>query len=187
MKSSVISNTKKKSSSVVATKSDQLVISVLLRIAVYTFGSVIPLAAVIDSNLSTMEKVVVGVLGLIGLLVFETSSRGTIFKPEIEEEVVIESIYNEVRPDAYRVDGQSTAGIAISESKRQGRQLLNGIRRVSKIIQTEAYGRPGLQPLAVLDLYGPETVGVEAGLLPSAHYPSDHLSIAADFQLRWEK
>lgn len=44
--------------------------------------------------------------------------------------------------------------------------------------------RPGLQPVSVLDLYTAEQVG--EALMPSADYPSDHLAIAADFQLLWD-
>ena len=67
------------------------------------------------------ERVLVSMLAVIGLLVkFEVSSRGTIFKPEIEEEVVLESIFNEVRPDGDNIAGQSTTGMAITASRRQG-------------------------------------------------------------------
>jgi hypothetical protein len=174
-------------SSVVATKSDQLVISVLLRFVVYTFGGIIPITAVIDSSLSPQERVVVSMLAVIGLLVFEVSSRGTIFKPEIEEEVVLESIFNEVRPDGDNIAGQSSTGMAITASRRQGRELLKEVRKLSKRIQTEVYGRPGLQPLAILDLYGPGEVTEGGDLLPNDKYPSDHLSLGADFELLWNK
>jgi hypothetical protein len=174
-------------SSVVATKSDQLVISVLLRFVVYTFGGIIPITAVIDSSLSLQERVLVSMLAVIGLLVFEVSSRGTIFKPEIEEEVVLESIFNEVRPDGDNIAGQSSTGMAITASRRQGRALLKEVRKLSKRIQTEVYGRPGLQPLAILDLYGPGEVAEGGDLLPNDKYPSDHLSLGADFELLWNK
>lgn len=173
--------------SVVATKSDQLVISVMLRLVVYTFGGIIPITAVIDSSLSFQEHILVSVLALIGLLVFEASSQGTIFKPEIEEEVVLESIFNEVRPDGDNIAGQSTTGMAITASRRQGKEILKEVRKLSKRIQTDVYGRPGLQPLAILDLYGPDAVAEGGDLLPSDSYPSDHLSVAADFELLWNR
>ena len=43
---------------------------------------------------------------------------------------------------------------------------------------------PVLQPLDVLDLYGTEVIG-PSGLISSG-YPSDHLAIAATFQMDWD-
>eukprot|EP01036_Dinobryon_divergens_P035365 gene35365-45806_t len=45
------------------------------------------------------------------------------------------------------------------------------------------HGHPGLRPLALLDLFTETQLGPQ--LLPSEMYPSDHIAIAADFQLEW--
>jgi len=37
--------------------------------------------------------------------------------------------------------------------------------------------------VAVLDLFSDEEVGPQ--LLPNSNYPSDHVAIAADFELEW--
>ena len=179
----------KSSSSLVATKSDQLVISALLRLAVYTFGGIIPIVAIIDSSLTGPEKAFVSFIGVVGLLIFEASSQGTIFRPEIEEEAVIENIYSEVRPGGDLYAAQSTTGQYITESRQKGKQFLQEVRRFSKVIQTPGTnnGRPGLQPLAILDLYGPGDIKEGGDLLPNQAYPSDHISLAADFELKWEK
>jgi len=73
-------------------------VSLLLRMAVYLFGSVIPVVAVMDSGLALDEKVEVCVLAIAGLAMFELSSVGTIFKPELEEERVIQSIDSDPSP-----------------------------------------------------------------------------------------
>ena len=181
--------TGKNAPSLVATKSDQLVISALLRLVVYTFGGIIPIVAIIDSGLTTPEKLLVSFIAVVGLLIFEASSQGTIFRPEIEEEAIIENIYNEVRPGSDIYAAQSTTGQYITESRQRGRELLREVRRFSKIIQTPGtnYGRPGLQPLTILDLYGPKDIKEGGNLLPNQAYPSDHISLAADFELKWER
>ena len=46
-------------------------------------------------------------------------------------------------------------------------------------------GRPGLHPTAVLDVMSEVEVGRD--YMPSMRYPSDHLAIAADFELIWEQ
>ena len=46
-------------------------------------------------------------------------------------------------------------------------------------------GRPGLHPTAVLDVMSEAEVGRD--YMPSMRYPSDHLAIAADFELIWEQ
>ena len=173
----------------VATRSpDQIVISVLLRLAVYTFGGIIPFVAIIDSGLNPIEKAVVSLFSVVGLLVFEASSQGTIFRPEIEEESVIEEIYKEVRPGGEKFAAQSTTGQYITAGRQTRKDILLKVRRFSKLIQTSnSFGRPGLQPIAILDLFGPEDVQEGKDLLPNARYPSDHLSLAADFELKWEK
>ena len=178
----------KNGSSLVATKSDQLVISVLLRLAVYTFGGIIPIVAIIDSGLTGPEKSLVSFLSLVGLFIFEMSSQGTIFRPEIEEESVIENIFSDVRPGGDVYAAQSSTGQYIIESRQKGKELLQKVRRFSKLIQTDNnYGRPGLQPVAILDLYGPEEIQEGQNLLPNPGYPSDHISLAADFELKWEQ
>ena len=87
----------------------------------YTFGGIIPIVAIIDSGLTTPEKLLVSFIAVVGLLIFEASSQGTIFRPEIEEEAIIENIYNEVRPGSDIYAAQSATGQYITESRQRGR------------------------------------------------------------------
>ena len=180
----------------VATSIDQVVISLLLRSAVYSFGALIPIVAIIDSSLSTAEKALVVLLGVVGLAIFEITSQGTIFKPQIRDENVIESIDNNVSKyagseytnaetvnDGASYYTYSYTGRVYTNSLMLRRQLLEKVGTLSKKLATESYGRPGVQPLAILDLFSEAEVGDE--LLPNERYPSDHLSIGVDFEIIW--
>ena len=172
--------------SVVATSSVQVVLSLLLRSAVYLFGAVIPSTAIVSSGLSAPEKLQVVLLSALGLAVFELFSEGSIFRPEISDVEVIEGIDYEAAlsknpPELYL----GSAGRVIASGTDKGKQLVKSVKTLSKQLQTlPQFGNPGMQALGVLDLLTEEQVGPE--LLPNANYPSDHVSFVADLQVLWQ-
>ena len=170
---------------VVASSSVQVVLSLLLRTAVYLFGVVIPSTAIINSGLEAFEKLEVVVMSALGLLVFELTSEGSIFRPAIKEVEVIEGIDYEaaVRP-GYREQYLNSAGRVISTGADRGKELVKTVKTISKKLQTPSqYGNPGLQAVAVLDLPSDKDVGSK--LLPNENFPSDHLPLVADLELLW--
>lgn len=170
---------------VVASNSVQVVLSLLLRTAVYLFGVVIPSTAIINSGLEATEKLQVVVMSALGLVVFELTSEGSIFRPAIKEVEVIEGIDYEaaVRP-GYREQYLNSAGRVISTGADRGKELVKTVKTISKKLQTPSqYGNPGLQAVAVLDLPSDKDVGSK--LLPNENFPSDHLSLIADLELLW--
>ena len=52
----------------------------------------IPTVAIIDSNLAPLEKAYVTLLATLGLLLFEVTSEGSVFRPAVFDEGVIESL-----------------------------------------------------------------------------------------------
>jgi hypothetical protein len=142
---------------VVAYSSSQVVLSGLLRLTVYTFFALIPATSLISSGLDMNEKAVVLALSLFSLRVFELASEGTVFKP--------------------RVAAPFSSGryIGMSEEKLAEKLYAQKLIRASvgalssyfkpKARNTEIDGRPGLQAVAALDLFGEEEVGPE--LMPS--------------------
>jgi len=151
---------------VVAYSESQIAISVLLRLAVYLFSAVVPLTSLISSKLETSDKVFVISLALMGLAIFEMAAEGTIFKPQIAARTI--SLENDDNDD-------NKAGIfnrVEAKVEELGKRLYyigsNG-------------NAPGMRATAALDLFSQDDMGND--LIPSETYPSDHLSIAADFQI----
>ena len=170
---------------VVATSSTQVVLSLLLRYCVYFFGAVFPSTALVSSGLSGFEKLQVVVISAIGLLIFELSSEGSIFRPEISDVDVIEDIDS---PDESLTKAPNpylnSPGKAFLDGTSKGKQLVKDVKTISKKLQTPSqYGNPGLQAVSVLDLLSDEQIGPT--LLPNTRYPSDHVSIVADLQVLW--
>lgn len=170
-------------SPIIAKSTSQVVISLLLRSAVYAFGATIPIAALFDSGLAAIEKISISLLGILGLGIFELTCTGSIFKPEVQEDKVIESIDSEVLKVDSELQALSAAGKAISTSRGTGKEILKKVKTISKQLQSPTYGRPGMQAVAALDLFSEEEIGPQ--LMPSSTYPSDHLSIAADLEILW--
>ena len=150
---------------VVAYSESQVAISILLRLAVYLFSAVVPLTSMISSKLESQDKVFVISLALIGLAIFEMAAEGTIFKPQIAARTI--SLQ--------------------SDKKEKGGTLLNKVEAKVEELGKRIYyigsngDAPGMRATAALDLYSEEEMG--PNLIPSESYPSDHLSIAADFQI----
>lgn len=171
---------------VVATSSTQVVLSLLLRYCVYFFGAVFPSTALISSGLSGFEKLQVVVISAIGLLIFELSSEGSIFRPEISDVDVIEGIDSPDEASLSKAPNPylNSAGKAFLDGTSKGKQLVKDVKTISKKLQTSSqYGNPGLQAVAALDLLSDEQIGPT--LLPNTRYPSDHVSIVADLQVLW--
>lgn len=59
---------------------------------------------------------------------------------------------------------------------------LNGKKYLQRPLSQD--GRPGLKPIAALDLFTETQIGKD--YIPSANYPSDHIAIAADFAVIWD-
>ena len=160
---------------VIAFSETQLILSTLLRFAVYTFGTVVPLTSLISSSMALNDKIYVVSLALMGLAIFEIASEGTIFKPQVS--VGITS------------NGNSNKDSVMSESP-----MITAVGKVSSKIQkvtssvTKDEGKPfavGIRAISALDLFDEKEL--EPDYLPSEKYPSDHISIAADLLIVWDK
>ena len=77
----------------------------------------------------------------------------------------------------------SYTGRVYTNGVARSQQLLRQVGALSKQLSTENYGRPGVQPLAMLDVYSEDDIPED--LFPNTEYPSDHISIAADFEIIW--
>ena len=149
----------------------QVSLSLALRITIYFFNSLLPVAALFYSDLSYNEVLQVTGMSLLGLFLFESllAIKSTPFNPIIPSQVNIEIETVAVLPMFSRQK-------LVSKATALGKRLLTN--------NIYSFGRPGLQPLGLLDIYTDEEIGPE--LIPSVNYPSDHLAIAADFQVIWE-
>lgn len=160
---------------VIAFSETQLVVSTLLRFAVYTFGTVIPLTSLISSSMTFNDKIYVASLALMGLAIFEIASEGTIFKPQIS--VGINSNGNSNTNNV-----MSAVPIITAVGKVRSK-----IKEVTASV-TKEEGKPfavGIRAISALDLFDEKEL--EPDYLPSEEYPSDHISIAADLLIVWDK
>jgi hypothetical protein len=149
----------------------QIAIASLLRFTFYFFGALIPLTSLISTQLTNWERLFILCISIFGLLWFETSAEGTIFRPRL-------SYLSDISTQ-FSVNSQDHNSSSISESS-----FLSSLALISQQFQPlPQFGRPGIQAVSALDLYSEEEIGAE--LIPSKFYPSDHLSIAADLQVLW--
>jgi hypothetical protein len=121
------------------------------------------------------DKVYVASLALMGLAIFEIASEGTIFKPQIS--VGINSNGNS------NTDNVMSAVPIITAVGKVGSK----IKEVTASV-TKEEGKPfavGIRAISALDLFDEKEL--EPDYLPSEEYPSDHISIAADLLIVWDK
>lgn len=171
-------------SPIVVNSSTQLLLSLLMRAAVYLFGVVVPSTALLNTQLESQEKALVVMAAALGLIVFEIFSQGSIFRPEINEVELIEEIDSEAAVNSIPGQYLNNAGRAISTGTTRGKELVKSVKTLSKRLQdTSQYGNPGMQAIGVLDLLSDDQVG--PALLPNADYPSDHVALVADLELMW--
>lgn len=158
-------------SNVIAFSSKQVAISSLLRFTVYFFGALIPLTSLISEQLTFKERLFILFISILSLLSFELSAEGSIFRPQLSKTIKnIELL--EDRPEAFK---------PIPEFEKT---FLKSVVSLSQKLQPlPQYGNPGFEAIAALDILSDEEIG--PSYIPSKDYPSDHLSIVADLQLKW--
>ncbi|KAJ1439779.1 Endonuclease/exonuclease/phosphatase [Ochromonadaceae sp. CCMP2298] len=103
-------STGKEETGVVAYSSSQVALSLMLRFTVYFFGALIPLTSLLSTQLTDYERF--GLLGIsvLFILLFEVSSGGSIFRPQLNEQV---------RPEMQPADAAAKlAGIKPSKKDR---------------------------------------------------------------------
>lgn len=149
----------------------QVTLSLLLRFVIYFLNSLLPITALLNSDMNYNEVLQVVGMSLLGLFMFEylLVLKPTPFNPIIPSQVNIEIESIAVLPMISRQK-------LVSKATALGKRILTRNMYVS--------GRPGLHPIALLDISADDEIGPE--LMPSMRYPSDHLAVAADFQVLWE-
>eukprot|EP01038_Epipyxis_sp_PR26KG_P011923 gene11923-15955_t len=157
--------------SIVISSTKQLIISLLLRISVYFFLAVLPLTSIISPTIANEEKVYVIFTAVFGLILFEATSEGSIFRPQIGANVQtdVDSSFNIKSIEDLKLITERPETLLVSLSQ--------------KISPLPQYGRPGLQAVQALDVLSYDQIGETC--LPSKEYSSDHLAICADLEVIW--
>jgi nocturnin len=155
----------------------QIAISFLLRIFVYLFAIIIPLSSLLSSEISNLEQFTLFSIGASLLSIFELSSDGTVFKPQLA--ATINSL-----PDTCAVNSSDKAIDMTTTTDISKSSVLSDVGGLTQqILPLKQYGRPGFQSVQALDVLSDDEVG--PNYIPSDTYPSDHISIVADLHLLW--
>lgn len=166
-KTSLPLSVRQSSEVVVADSPKRVMVSFLLRSIVYMLLAVLPITSFAVEGTDIFEKFAVLFISTTGLVFFEHVAYGTIFRPEIPSDL--------------------SSDIDTSAAVPNG-GLATKLAAIGKQLQQRSRGqdpRPGLQPTAILDVF--EESMLQPHLIPSDKYPSDHIAIAADFQVLWDK
>ena len=173
----------------VAQSPSQIFVSLILRTTVWFFGlSTGFIAVVAEESLPAEQKVLIAFCSVLGLLIFELFSEGSIFRPFIDDVRFIEGIDSDAQFNKIEDDYLNPAGKAILASAERRNNITKTMKLWAKTAQSKApweygYGNPGMRPVRVADLFSEDQVG--SALLPNENYPSDHVSLVADLQLQW--
>eukprot|EP01035_Chromulina_nebulosa_P021865 gene21865-28304_t len=178
---------------VIAYSTNQIGLAFLMRSAVYFCGFIIPMTSLLSTTITNLEKVLLFVIVGFCTFVFEATSEGSIFKPQVNPNLLPKEFETELEHPIDSSLDTVDKNIPASDFGRATAVVTNGPSKVFKtvgsllksqsILPIKKYGRPGFQAVSALDVFSDEEVGENFN--PSATYPSDHISIVADLHLLW--